>query len=61
MDCTDCNETSSSIIKATMALAGSMKHEFIAEGVVNDAQMEVLKQLGCYDIQGIGLAGRFRT
>lgn len=56
IDCSDCKETSSSIVRAIMALAESLSLAFIAEGVENDIQMETLKRMGCYDIQGYWLS-----
>lgn len=46
------NLKNKSVIKAVIALAGSLDLEVLAEGVETDAQVEFLKEQQCYIVQG---------
>jgi len=48
----DTNPASAEIVGAIVAMGHSLNLEIVAEGVENDAQLEVLKGLKCDEIQG---------
>lgn len=48
----EANENSRSIIKAIIALAGAFGMRTVAEGVETAAQLDMLVELGCTDLQG---------
>ncbi|MGE5516657.1 MAG: putative bifunctional diguanylate cyclase/phosphodiesterase [Bacteroidota bacterium] len=48
----DANPASAEIVGAIIAMGHSLNLEIVAEGVENDAQLEVLKGLKCDEIQG---------
>ena len=48
----DTNPASAEIVGAIIAMGHSLNLEIVAEGVENDAQLEVLKGLKCDEIQG---------
>ncbi|MGE5478527.1 MAG: EAL domain-containing protein [Bacteroidales bacterium] len=48
----DTNPASAEIVGAIIAMGHSLNLEIVAEGVENDAQLEVLKGLRCDEIQG---------
>ncbi|MCR6632008.1 MAG: EAL domain-containing protein [Magnetospirillum sp.] len=48
----DSNPASAEIVGAIIAMGHSLNLEIVAEGVENDAQLEVLKGLKCDEIQG---------
>ena len=46
------DEGSAAIVRATIELAGSLGLEVVAEGVEDEATLQILKQLGCSTAQG---------
>jgi len=46
------NSESTAIIRAVVALAGSMGMKTVAEGVATDEQLELVRSLGCDRVQG---------
>lgn len=52
VDAMEFDEGAKSIIKAIIAMAKGLKLNIISEGVEELGQMEKLKALGCYDMQG---------
>lgn len=46
------NPTSAKLIKAIIAMVGSMEKELVAEGVETEKQAELLQQFGCHMAQG---------
>jgi diguanylate cyclase (GGDEF)-like protein/PAS domain S-box-containing protein len=44
------------IVKAIISLAESLSLKIIAEGIENNEQLDVLKKLGCHEVQGYYLA-----
>jgi diguanylate cyclase (GGDEF)-like protein len=44
------------IVRAIVALAGSLRMETIAEGVESAEQLKLVGDLGCHEVQGFGIA-----
>jgi diguanylate cyclase (GGDEF)-like protein/PAS domain S-box-containing protein len=44
------------IVKAIISLAESLSLKVIAEGIENNEQLDILKELGCHEVQGYYLA-----
>ena len=47
-----CKDHTATIVRAIASLAGSLGLEMVGEGVENHAQLALLQELGCHQIQG---------